>query len=122
IIWGSVTTLQILKPYSSKFIYMTQKFPFNHFLKLDGLSESPAAKAVEVSTFIIEQTLKTITPTKESKNLSSEFTTEELKTITDALLENIKSLINPNKFHAYFANAFTVSAITQETVEVVVTT
>jgi len=102
---------------------MTQKFPFNHFLKLDGLStESPASKAAEVSPFIIEQTLKTITPSKESKSLSSEFTTEELKTITDALLENIKSLINPNKFHAYFANAFTVSAITQETVEVVVTT
>lgn len=102
---------------------MTQKFPFNHFLKLDGLTENGASKASNVSPFVVEQTLKTIAPTvKESKSLSSEFATEELKTITDALLENIKSLINPNKYHAYFANAFTVAAINQEIVEIVVTT
>lgn len=101
---------------------MTQKFPFNHFLKLDGLNESPAAKSGEVHPVIVEQTLKSLTPSKESKGLESEFSTEELKTITDALLENIRSLINPNKFHAYFANAFTVSSIKDETVEIVVTT
>ncbi|MFP5386606.1 MAG: chromosomal replication initiator protein DnaA [Bacteriovoracia bacterium] len=102
---------------------MTQKFPFNHFLKLDGItSESPAAKKVEVNPVIIEKTLQTLEITKESKSLSSEFSSEELKTITDALLENIKSLINPNKFHAYFANAFTVGAIRQDAVEIVVTT
>lgn len=101
---------------------MTNKFPFNHFLKLDGLSESPAAKRGEVNPVIIEETLKSMNVSKESKSLSAEFGTEELKTITDALLENIKSLINPNKFHAYFANAFTVSAIRQDLVEIVVTT
>lgn len=101
---------------------MTNKFPFNHFLKLDGISENHPAKKAEAHPVIVEQTLKTMSSTKESKNLSSEFTTEELKTITDALLDNIKSLINPNKFHAYFANAFTVSSISQETVEIVVTT
>ena len=103
---------------------MTQKFPFNHFLKLDGLSDGPATKAqaVDVHPVIVQETLKTLAPTKETKTLSSEFSTDELKTITDALLENIKNLINPNKFHAYFANAFTVSAIRQDTVEMVVTT
>ena len=101
---------------------MTQKFPFNHFLKLDGLSESPAAKKVEVNPVIVEKTLRTLDADNESKALSSEFASEELKTITDALLDNIKSLINPNKFHAYFANCFTVAAIKQEKVEIVVTT
>jgi chromosomal replication initiator protein len=101
---------------------MTQKFPFNHFLKLDGLTESPAAKKVEAHPVVIKETLKTINKSKESKNLSYEFATEELKSITEALLEHIKSLINTNKFHAYFANAFTVSAIKHEVVEVVVTT
>jgi chromosomal replication initiator protein len=101
---------------------MTQKFPFNHFLKLDGFSESPAAKKAEVNPVIVEKTLKSINPTKESKSLSSEFSTDELRTITDALLESIKIQINPNKFHAYFANAFTVSAINQEMVEILVTT
>lgn len=102
---------------------MTNKFPFNHFLKLDGLSEGHAAKKAEVNPVIVEQTLKSMGHTsKETKTLSSEFSADELKTITDALLDNIKSLVNPNKFHAYFANAFTVASINQENVEIVVTT
>ncbi len=101
---------------------MTQKFPFNHFLKLDGLSEGPAQPVKEVHPIIIQEAVKSFSSPKESKALSEEFTTDELKTITDALLENIKSLISPNKFHAYFANSFTVSAIQEQSVEVVVTT
>lgn len=101
---------------------MTQKFPFNHFLKLDGLSESPAAKVADVNPVILDKTLKSIVNPKDSQVLSPEFESEELKTITEALLDHIKSLINPNKFHAYFANAFTVSSIKQDVVDVVVTT
>lgn len=100
---------------------MTQKFPFNHFLKLDNLSESPAAKKADVNPVIIDKTLRTVAD-KEAKTLSSEFGTEELKTITEALLDHIRSLVTPNKFHAYFANAFTVAAIHQDNVEIVVTT
>ncbi len=101
---------------------MTHKFPFNHFLKLDGLPESPQSKKPEVNNVIVEQSLKSLPSSKENKSLSSEFSTEELKTITDALLEHIKNLINPNKYHAYFANSFTVGSIQSEMVEVVVTT
>jgi chromosomal replication initiator protein len=71
----------------------------------------------------VEQTTNSVNPmSTENKILSSEFTAEEFKTITDALLDRIRDLINPNKFHAYFANAFTVSAIKQNVVEVIVTT
>ena len=101
---------------------MTQKFPFNHFLKLDGLSEGPANTAKEVHPVIIQEAVKTFSAPKESMVLAEEFSTEELKTITDALLENIKGLISSNKFHAYFANSFTVSSIQEKSVEVVVTT
>lgn len=101
---------------------MTQKFPFNHFLKLDGLSEGPAAKKVDVNPVIIEQTIKAMNVAAEPKAPAGEFSGDELKTLTDALLDNIKNLINPNKFHAYFANAFTVSAINQDIVEIMVTT
>ncbi len=102
---------------------MSQKFPFDHFLKLDGLSDvHPASKKTEmpVSPVVIDQTLKSLS-TQQSK-ITPEFSTDELKTITEALLDHIKSLINPNKFHAYFANTFTVSAINQDVVEFVVTT
>ena len=102
---------------------MTQKFPFDHFLKLDGLNEAqPVSKRVDlpISPVIIEQTLNSIV--NPQPKLASEFSSEELKTITEALLEHIKSLVNPNKFHAYFGNTFTVSAVGQDVVEFVVTT
>jgi chromosomal replication initiator protein len=101
---------------------MTQKFPFNHFLKLDGLPESAASRPQEaVHPVIIEKSLRTIEVAPVNRP-APEYSTEELKTTTDALLEHIRNLINPNKFHAFFANTFTVSSITQETAELVVTT
>src|SRR5262245_45002336 len=99
---------------------MTQKFPFNHFFKLDGASQSSNP---EVNPVIVDKAIKSLP--KEAPvegKISSEFTTEELKTVTEALLEHIKNLINSNKFHAYFANTFTVSMIHEESVECVVTT
>ncbi len=106
---------------------MTQKFPFNHFLKLDNLQDSSALKKSELNPLIIEQGPKTIPPTGsvakiENKVLTSEFSSEELKSVTDALLDNIRNLITPNKFHAFFANTFTVSAINKNVVEILVTT
>ncbi len=122
--WGSVTSLKLFKHYSIKFVgSMTQKFPFDHFLKLDGLNEVPnALKKAEMTVHpvIIEQTLKTVTASQ--PKLAPEFGSDELKTITEALLEHIRSLVNPNKFHAYFANTFTVSAINHDIVDFVVTT
>ena len=90
---------------------MTQKFPFNHFLKLDGLPDSAASRAQDaVNPVIIEKTLKSL-ETGNTPRLAPEFSTEELKSTTEALLEHIKNLINPNKFHAFFANTLTVASI-----------
>ncbi len=102
---------------------MTQHFPFNHFLRLDGTPEPTSINLNEMQPVILEHTHKTVTSAaNDNKSLASEFTTEEFKTISDALLDRLKDLINPNKFHAYFANAFTISSIKQNVVEVVVTT
>ncbi|MGE3608855.1 MAG: chromosomal replication initiator protein DnaA [Bacteriovoracaceae bacterium] len=103
---------------------MTQKFPFNHFLKLDGGIDPYQPEKVEVpNPVIIEKSLKSLQNTQSNSNkIVPEFSADELKTITDELLDHIKSLINSNKFHAYFANTFTVSAISHEEVELVVTT
>lgn len=101
---------------------MTQQFPFAHFLKLDGLNEGSVPKQTDVDPIVVERKHKNLEPIKEFRGLTSEFSVEELKTITDALLEHIKSLINPNKFHAYFANSFTVSSIIHDSVEIMVTT
>lgn len=123
-IFGSVTSFELFKYNSIKFVgSMSQKFPFDHFLKLDNLNDvQPALQKTEmpVSPVIIEQTLKSISTSQ--PKLAPEFSSEELKTITEAVLEHIKSLINPNKFHAYFSNTLTVSAISPDAVEFVVTT
>ncbi|HXH75090.1 MAG TPA: chromosomal replication initiator protein DnaA [Bacteriovoracaceae bacterium] len=100
-------------------IIMTQKF-LNHFFKLDGLSQNGTP---EVSPVIIEKALSELN--NESSPMtrdSSEFNSEELKSITEELLEHIKEMINSNKFQAYFANTFTISAINNGTVDFVVTT
>lgn len=99
---------------------MTQKFPINHFLKLDGISKVPTETISQSS--VAQKTVKPQVESNNSQSLSSEFSAEELKTISDALLEHIKNLINPNKFHAYFANSFTISAVHHNSVEIIVTT
>ena len=123
-IFESVTSFKLFKQHSTKFVgSMTQKFPFDHFLKLGSLNEAqPMARKTEVqpSPLVVQQTIKALS-TSQAK-LTPEFSSDELKTITEALLDHIRSLINQNKFHAYFANTFTVSAINQDTVDFVVTT
>lgn len=104
-------------------------FPFNHFLKLDSLSEAKATPRVKspqspVSPQIVDKSVKKKPEGKSfiNSSIAPEFSCDELKTITDALLDHLRSLVNLNKFNAYFANTFTVSAIKESTVEFVVTT
>lgn len=111
---------------------MTQKFPFNHFLKLEGISDEPVKQKAQPSQIVVEKHVKELNlldePKKSSSHAlskissSSEFSSEELKSITEALLENLKNAISPNKYHAYFANSFTVSSIRDSIVEIMVTT
>ena len=80
---------------------MTQKFPFDHFLKLDGINDAqPVASKIEIKTspLIVDQALKSFSNSK----ITPEFATDELKIISDALLEHIKSLINPEKHNSGF--------------------
>lgn len=114
--------LNFFKAYPREFIDMTQKFPFAHFLKLDNAQEEQPFGNTATNPNVVDQSLKAMSQNIENTEINSEFTVEELKTITEALLENVKNLINPNKFHAYFANSLTVSAIKTEKVELVVTT
>jgi chromosomal replication initiator protein len=99
---------------------MAQNFPFNHFFKLD--SQNSGVAISDVGPAIVEKPLKPMQDQAIPIKVDCEFTAEELKSVTDALLEHIKNLISSSKFHAYFANTFTVSAIHQDTVEIVVTT
>jgi chromosomal replication initiator protein len=44
------------------------------------------------------------------------FSSEELKTIENSLLENLKTLLTPEKYNAYFTGVFQLSNITMDTI------
>jgi chromosomal replication initiator protein len=96
---------------------MTQKFPFNHFFKLETGGNQAT---VETNRVLADRTLQNLN-NEDNKN-NTEFDSDELKSITEALLDLIRNSINSNKYHAYFANTFTVSSVTENTVEFIVTT
>lgn len=64
----------------------------------------------------------TQTPNKEVSNSNSEFEFEELKSITEEILENLRATIQPNKYKTFFESTFTVSAIDYGTIRFSVTT
>ncbi len=105
---------------------MDQKFPFNHFLKIDSFEDTPAP--VKIPAKMLETIENTsVSPKKASSGpmgakIEQGFTTDELKAMTDALLDNLRGMVNPNKFQAFFANTFTVGHVGHDTVEVMVTT
>jgi len=101
---------------------MSTKFPFNHFIKLEGLSDTNNSDKLEHSSpVILSETLKSF-EAQSPNQIESEFTTEELQSITEAILDSLKLRISASKFHAYFSSSFTVSSIQEETIEILVST
>lgn len=104
---------------------MDQKFPFNHFLKIDSFQETPVPP---MGSKVIQEVEKTVQKPSQVQSgpmgakIEQEFTVDELKAMTDALLDNLREMVNPNKFQAFFANTFTVGHVGHDTVEVMVTT
>lgn len=104
---------------------MDQKFPFNHFLKIDSFQDSPAAPMSPNLFQGVEKTSKKAEVSASGPmgaKIEQEFTVDELKAMTEALLDNLRGMVNPNKFQAFFANTFTVGHVGHDTVEVMVTT
>lgn len=104
---------------------MTQKFPFEHFFKIDGLGEA-LTRPEKNNPFFIQGAEISKQNSDDVLNDNSilvpDFTPDELRITTAALLDHIKGLISSNKFNAYFANALTISAIHKDTIEIVVAT
>lgn len=96
---------------------MAQKFPFSHFLKLDLEDKAPESKEKEPRPSYSAEPKAKVTAAA-----PSEFSVEELHSITEAVLENLKGAISLNQYNAYFSSSVTVSSINNETVELLVTT
>ncbi len=100
---------------------MTHNFPINHFLKVDSFS-NPSNEFGSNNVALENLNEEHKSPIQQPQNEASEFSTEELTSVTEAILEFIKNSINPNKFNAYFSHNLTVSSIEDDHVEFVVTT
>jgi len=99
---------------------MAQKFPFSHFLKLD--LDSKALDTPMGSPIPPVEAPKMPPASSFPAPTTSEFSADELQSITEAILDVIREMIAANKFHAYFSSSLTVSSIANDTVEFLVTT
>ncbi len=89
---------------------MTDSFPFEHFLKQE--SPSPKAEILKNSALFSSK--------NEDKN--SLFSPNELKSVTEEILRNIKEQISEQKFKAFFEETFTITDILDDTINASVTT
>ncbi len=90
---------------------MDSNFPFEHFLK-----KSPNEGQFNPFISNIKENKE------EQKNHDSSFSSEELTSIAEEILERLKSQISEQKFNTFFANTFAISNILDNRIQVCVST
>lgn len=112
---------------------MTENFPISHFFTPEKTSNSnnlntdqPVSNPLENGLDSMLITSRTndsfLTNNGNHDNESDDFELEELKSITEEILENLKASIPPKKFATFFESQFTVSAIDDGVITFSVTT
>lgn len=108
---------------------MSDNFPFEHFINfdksnnnnnlhnkqiVDTLSKNDSNESFLANSFGKVELNQQVT--------DEDFNFEELKSITDEILNILKDSITPRKFNAFFQNTFTVHSIDEDVLEFSVTT
>ena len=89
---------------------MTQKFPFDQFLKWDEAKESSAPTSTTQPTVVAPQ-----------QNINDiEF--QELKLLGHEIKETLKNYVSSSQFSSYFSDTFQVSGFDSQNIEFTVTT
>ena len=115
---------------------MADNFPISHFFTSKKTSNNgnlnPNLPQTETSgqhDDLVRSMLKTdslndnkLTQTQVFSSPESDFELEELRSITEEILENLRQIIQPNKFKTFFESAFTVSSIEDGLIKFSVTT
>lgn len=105
---------------------MSNDFPFNHFINIDKFSKTSAPKDPNIKDYdIIKNALgvevKPEQPVKKQTVSDDNFSTSELQSLSEAILEGLKEVVNPQKYKAFFANSFAVKDLTDSKVIITVT-
>lgn len=94
---------------------MTQKFPFEQFLKWEEDNKPlPAASAAPVK--------ETTQLTTQGVGPNTSATTDELKLISREIIDALRALVSPQSFNTYFSDTFSVSDMKPDSIEFLVTT
>lgn len=95
---------------------MSQDFPFDHFLNTQNTKSSTDIFSNNKSLKEMKLTSKKEEAPAASTITEGIFSYEELKTIENSLLDNLKTLLTPEKYNAYFTGVFQLSNITMDSI------
>lgn len=101
---------------------MTQKFPFDQFLKWDEEKE-PTQGLPVTKTPTATAVTRPATPAAPTQNIqSSEIASEDMRLMGHEIKESIRVYVNPAQYSAYFSDTFTITDLNATTIEFTVTT
>ena len=108
---------------------MNENFPFEHFINFEKPNKNNnLANTQQVDTLLKESQNEQFIQNSFNNNqlnqglMQEDFDVEELKSITDEILNILKDSINPRKYNAFFHNTFTINSIDEDVIEFSVTT
>lgn len=97
---------------------MTQKFPFEQFLKWDEEKQPAPPAALNTPTKSPAPPAPQVAPMGPTPTMSP----EELKLVGREITDTIRTLIQPQAFNTYFSDTFSVSDLRPDAIEFLVTT
>jgi len=106
---------------------MSDNFPINHFFSFENKNKNSndfnnlnnEKTDSNTKDSILNKNFKQdgfLTEQNNSSSTCEDFDTEELKSISDEILSNLKQSIQPNKYRTFFENTFAVTQVTENTV------
>lgn len=108
---------------------MSDNFPFEHFINFEktnnfnNLNQNPTKEHITQNHNNNNFLAESFGDVKLNQQLTDdEFNFDELKSITDEVLNILKESINPRKYNAFFQSTFTVASIDEDVLECSVTT
>ncbi|MEI8347888.1 MAG: DnaA/Hda family protein, partial [Pseudomonadota bacterium] len=95
---------------------MAQNFPFEHFFK----SETKNVPVGDINNILPDSSASVAAP--DDSGIMGNFTNHELDKINQEILNHLRTLVNPEKFNAYFTGHFHLEKIALEEAEFTVAT
>lgn len=107
---------------------MSNDFPFNHFINIDKFSKD-TNKTIKNSDIQEYDIIKNALGVKENSAkinkkqlvIDESFSSSELASLSEAVLDGLKEVVSPQKYKAFFSNSFAVKNMTETEVVFTVT-